>query len=325
MKRRKFVAATALGIPAVGLLPGLIAARGRGTGSDGGRVVVSTWNFAGANETAAEALTGGAPPLDAVERGIRVVESDPTNTSVGIGGYPDRDGHLTLDASIMEGTGSCGSVVFVEGVANPITLARLVMEKTPHVILAGSGAEQFAREQGLALRKELTPGARKAWEDWVKENHYAPVPIGRENHDTIGMLALSGGRMAGGCSTSGAAWKMRGRVGDSPIIGAGLFVDDTVGAATSTGLGETVIRTAGSALIVELMRQGRSPEEACRGAVERILVKQPQYRGKLKFLVAFLALRNDGEVGAWGAGPGFEYAVVREGEKSVVRAKYSEF
>lgn len=293
-------------------------------GLPGSPVVVSTWNFAGANEAAYEALAGGGSVLDAVEKGIRVVESDPANTSVGIGGWPDREGRLTLDASIMEGTGRCGSVVFTEGVGNPITLARLVMEKTPHVMLAGEGAEQFAREQGLPLRKELTPGARKAWEEWLKSSGYAPAPLGRENHDTIGLLAMRDGKMAGGCSTSGAAWKMRGRIGDSPIVGAGLFVDDAVGAATATGLGETVIRVAGSALIVELMRQGRTPTEACREAVGRILSKQTEYRGKVKFLVAFLALRRDGEVGAYGAGPGFEYAVVRDGKKQTVTADYTE-
>jgi N4-(beta-N-acetylglucosaminyl)-L-asparaginase len=332
MKRRRFLATTALvSLPASSILGDLARASAPGlAGSDpaGGPpsspVVVSTWNFAGANEAAFESLKLGGTPLDAVESGIRVVESDPTNTSVGIGGYPDRDGHLTLDASIMEGAGRCGSVVFTEGVANPITLARLVMEKTPHVMLAGEGAEQFAREQGLPLRKDLTPGARKAWEEWLNSSGHSPPPVGKDNHDTIGLLALKDGRMAGGCSTSGAAWKMRGRVGDSPIVGAGLFVDDAVGAATSTGLGETVIRVAGSALIVELMRQGRTPTDACREAVERILSKQPQYRGQMKFLVAFLALRKDGEVGAYGAGPGFEYAVVRDGKKTVVTADYTE-
>jgi N4-(beta-N-acetylglucosaminyl)-L-asparaginase len=332
MKRRRFInfiPAAALGLPAAGLVPGLLGARARATGNTGGGaapgpVVVSTWNFAGANEAAYDALDGGASPLDAVEKGIRVVESDPANTSVGIGGYPDRDGRLTLDASIMEGTGRCGAVLFIEGVANPISLARLVMEKTPHVILSGEGAEQFAREEGMTLRKELTPGARKAWEEWMKSSGYAPAPIGKENHDTIGLLALKDGKMAGGCSTSGAAWKMRGRVGDSPIVGAGLFVDDAVGAATSTGLGETVIRVAGSALVVELMRQGRTPEEACREAVGRILAKQTQYHGQVKFLVAFLALRKDGEAGGYGAGPGFEYAVVRGGKKEIVTARYTD-
>lgn len=295
-----------------------------GPGGPAGPLVVSTWNFAGANEAAWKVLEGTAGPLDAVEAGIRVAEADPANTSVGIGGHPDRDGHLTLDASIMEGNGRCGSVVFSEGVAHPVSLARLVMERTPHVMLAGAGAEQFAREQGMAVRKELTPGARKAWAEWMKAEGYAPAPIGRENHDTIGMLALKEGKLAGGCSTSGAAWKMRGRVGDSPIVGAGLFVDDGAGAATATGLGETVIRISGSALVVELMRQGRTPTEACRAAVERILAKQTQYRGTVKFLAAFLAVRSDGEVGAFSAGPGFEYAVVRDGVKTIVTSEYAE-
>ncbi len=300
-----------------------VGSTGRQSGQGmGAPVVVSTWNFAGANEAAAEALNRGASPLDAVESGIRVTEADPANTSVGIGGYPDRDGHLTLDASIMDGSGKCGSVVFLEGIDHPISVARLVMEKSPHVMLAGEGAALFAEEHGYAVKRELTPAAKKAYDEWLKTSDYRPRPLGRENHDTIGMLAMAGGKMAGGCSTSGAAWKLHGRVGDSPIIGAGLFVDETVGAATSTGLGETVIRIAGSALVVELMRRGMTPGEACRAAVERVYEKHPAERANKGFLVAFLALRKDGEAGAYGFGPGFEYAIVREGKKTIVASEY---
>ncbi len=326
MKRRTFIGAAALlGLPARSLAgrmldPGARTPRDQGEGDAG--VVVSTWNFAGASEAAGESLDRGASPLDAVEAGIRVAEADPSNTSVGIGGYPDRDGHLTLDASIMEGNGRCGAVVFMEGIDHPISVARLVMEQSPHVLLAGDGAARFAMEHGFESRKKLTPGAKQAYQDWLKASGYRPAPIGPENHDTIGMLALKGGKLAGGCSTSGAAWKMHGRVGDSPIIGAGLFVDDAVGAATSTGLGETVIRIAGSALVVELMRQGRSPREACRGAVERLYEKHPELRADTGFLAAFLALRKDGEVGAYGFGPGFEYALFRRGVKTVVKSEY---
>lgn len=326
MKRRTFIGATTLlglsGSRMAAGIPGPVRFAGQ-TGSSGvAPIVVSTWNFAGANEAAAEALKRGSTPLDAVEEGIRVTEADPGNTSVGVGGYPDREGHLTLDASIMEGSGKCGSVVFLEGVDHPISVARLVMEKSPHVILAGDGAARFAQEHGYVIRRELTPGARKAYEKWLTENPDRPKPVGRENHDTIGMLAMIDGKMAGGCSTSGAAWKMHGRVGDSPIIGAGLFVDDGVGAATSTGLGEMVIRIAGSALVVELMRQGRTPDEACRAAVDRVYEKHPESRTNKAFHVAFLALRKDGEVGAYGFGPGFEYAVVRDGTKSVITSDH---
>ena len=326
MKRRTFIGTAALlGLPAASLAGTILRPHPnavRTPGDVGGAVVVSTWNFAGASEAAIAALDRGQSPLDAVEAGIRVTEADPSNTSVGIGGHPDRDGHLTLDASIMEGSGRCGSVVFMEGIDHPISVARLVMEKSPHVMLAGEGAARFAQQNGYALRKELTPGARKAYEEWLKTSGYRPEPIGPDNHDTIGMLALKEGKMAGGCSTSGAAWKMHGRVGDSPIIGAGLFVDDAVGAATATGLGETVIRIAGCALVVELMRQGRSPEEACRGAVERLYEKHPEQRTNTGFLAAFLALRKDGEVGAYSFGPGFEYALVRKGARSIVKSDH---
>lgn len=326
MKRRTFIGTAALiGLPGARMAGNLLFPERAAAQTGAGKIpptVVSTWNFPGANEAASEALKRGATPLDAVESGIRVTEADPANTSVGIGGFPDRDGHLTLDASIMDGSGRCGSVVFMEGIDHPISVARLVMEKSPHVMLAGEGAARFAQEHGYALKKELTPGAGKAYDEWLKENDYHPKPLGRDNHDTIGMLALAGGKMAGGCSTSGAAWKMHGRVGDSPIIGAGLFVDEAVGAATSTGLGETVIRIAGSALVVELMRQGMTPGDACRAAVERVYEKHPAERTNKGFLVAFLALRKDGEVGAYGFGPGFEYVVVRDGARTIVTSEY---
>jgi N4-(beta-N-acetylglucosaminyl)-L-asparaginase len=325
MKRRTFIATATLGLPSIGIAAGSLLVRRREPDPDPGPVVVSTWNFPGAGEAAYQRLKSGGGALDAVEEGIRITEADASNTSVGIGGYPDRDGHLTLDASIMEGTGRCGSVVFMEGIDHPISVARAVMEKSPHVMLAGEGATQFAMEQGFTYKKELTVQARKAYADWLKNGGYRPKELGRENHDTIGMLVLSGGAMAGGCSTSGAAWKMHGRVGDSPIVGAGLFVDDEAGAATSTGLGETVIRVAGSASIVELMRRGESPRDACRIVVERIMTKQVEYRGQGGFLVAFLALGKDGRIGAWGCGPGFEYAVLRDGRRDIVRAEYHSF
>lgn len=287
---------------------------------DGAPVIVSTWNFEGANDAAWKTLDGGGSPLDAVEAGIRVPEADPRVTSVGLGGHPDRDGILTLDASIMEGTGACGSVVFTRAIDHPISAARLVMEKTPHVLLAGEGADRFAAEHGLGVRRELTPGAREAWETWKRSSGYRPPPIGPGNHDTIGMLALKGGRFAGGCSTSGAAWKMHGRVGDSPIIGAGLFVDDAAGAATATGLGEEVIRIAGCAVVVESLRRGASPEEACRTAAERLRDRRRSRGGG--FVAAFLALSRAGEAGAFGLGAGFEYALTREGVTTVVRAPF---
>jgi len=283
--------------------------------------VVSTWDFGvAANQAAWAVLKGGGRALDAVEAGARVPEADLRNHSVGRGGYPDRDGHVSLDASIMDGDGSCGAVAALEQIAHPISVARRVMEKTPHVLLVGAGALQFALEQGFAREKLLTAESERAWHEWRKSADYQPVPNdevrkqrhaatrgGKDNHDTIGMLALDAhGHLAGACTTSGMAWKLRGRVGDSPIVGAGLYVDDEVGAATSTGVGEEVIRNAGSFLVVELMRQGRTPEEACREAVRRVL-KRNKSAGDIQ--VGFLALNRAGDVGAWSLQAGFNYAV----------------
>jgi N4-(beta-N-acetylglucosaminyl)-L-asparaginase len=251
-----------------------------------------------------------------------VPEADLANHSVGRAGYPDRDGHVSLDASIMDERGNCGAVAAIEHIAHPISVARRVMEKTPHVLLAGDGALQFALEQGFAREELLTPESRAAWRAWLKTAQYQPVanseastygqgalgtPGGSSNHDTIGMLALdAAGNLSGACTTSGMAWKLRGRVGDSPIVGAGLYVDGEVGAATSTGVGEEVIRNCGSFLVVELMRQGRSPEAACKEAVERILKKKA---GAKDLQVGFIALNREGEAGAWAIQGGFSWAL----------------
>ena len=269
-------------------------------------VMVSTWNHGMlANDAGFEALASGGSALDMIEAGARLVEADAEGLSVGIGGLPDRDGHVTLDACIMNHVGDAGSVCFVQNVAHPITLARHVMEKTPHVMLAGAGAEQYARELGMQPTNLLTEQAQKAWENWKTQSQYKPV-INIENHDTIGLLALDDqGRMAGGCTTSGVAYKMHGRVGDSPIIGAGLFVDGQVGGATATGLGEAVMRTVGSFLVVELMRQGASPQEACNEAVQRIIKSMPTD----DLQVGYLALDRLGRTGAHAIHSGFNYAV----------------
>jgi len=284
--------------------------------------VASTWDFGiAANQAAWRILGSGGHALDAVEAGARVPEADLKNHSVGKGGYPDRDGHVTLDASIMDADGNCGAVAAIEHIAHPISVARRVMERTPHVLLVGEGALQFALEQGFEKEQLLTPEAEQAWHEWSKQARYQPsinsevhdygasgVPGGAHNHDTIGMLALDAqGRLAGACTTSGMAWKLHGRVGDSPIIGAGLYVDGEIGAATSTGVGEEVIRNAGSFLVVELMRQGRTPTEACKEAVLRIVSKRPKASKTLQ--VGFLAMNRAGEIGAWAIQHGFSYAV----------------
>jgi len=281
-------------------------------------IVISTWNFGvDANKEAWKTLEKGGRALDAVEAGVRIPEADMSNHTVGRAGYPDRDGHVTLDACIMDEFGNCGSVAAMENIAHPISVARLVMEKTPHIMLVGDGATQFAVEQGFKREKLLTPESEKAWKEWLKTAKYAPVlniedkqhaPGNQYNHDTIGMLALDAkGNISGACTTSGMAFKLHGRVGDSPIIGAGLFVDNEVGGATSTGVGEEVIRNVGSFLVVELMRQGYHPEDACREAVNRIIKKKPDTAKQIQ--VGFLAINKKGEHGAYAIQPGFEYAV----------------
>ncbi len=279
--------------------------------SDDATLVISTWNHGlPANIAARATLRNGGTVLDAVEHGVMIVEADPTNLSVGLGGLPDRDGIVTLDASIMTGDCRAGSVCFVQGIAHPISLARMVMERTPHVILAGLGAERFAREQGISqVPNALTLQARKAWEVWCKEKNYSPV-INIENHDTIGLLAInSSGEMAGACTTSGLAFKAHGRVGDSPIIGAGLYVDNEVGAATCTGLGESVLRTLASFLAVESMRSGASPQQACETAIKRIVSKHSNYKD---FQVGILAIDRQRRHGAYSIQKGFSYALNEE-------------
>lgn len=286
-------------------------------------IVLSTWDFKlGVNETAFRVLESGGSVLDAVEKSINVVEQDPTVTSVGRGGFPDRDGHVTLDACIMDEKGNAGSVVFLEHIVRPISVARRVMESSPHVVLAGEGALQFAIEQGFKKEDLLTEQAKAAYINWLKTSSYQP-PIDAKNHDTIGLIAMDkDGKLAGGCSTSGLAWKYHGRVGDSPLIGAGLYVDNEVGAATSTGLGETVIKVCGSFMIVELMRQGRIPQEACEVAVARLIRKQPQYQDVDDFLVGFIAINKKGAIGAFSYKKGLQYSLHKDGVNNVFDAAY---
>ena len=279
-------------------------------------VVISTWNHGyKANEAAWKVLENGGSAVDAVEQGVRVPEADPKNTSVGYGGTPDRDGHVTLDASIMKGNGECGSVTFLEHIMHPISVAKLVMEKTPHVMLSGNGALQFALENGFKKENLLTENAKKAWEEWMVKSDYKPV-INIENHDTIGMLAIDKeNHIAGACTTSGLGYKMHGRVGDSPVIGAGLYADDEVGAATATGMGELVLKTLGSFLLVELMRNGYSPQEACEEGIKRIVAKIPDYK---EFQIGYLAINKAGETGAYAIHKGFNYALFREGKFELI-------
>ena len=310
MKRRKFLRNSSL--TAAGAISGPILASYNDriepevkTNTPVQPITVCTWNFKNATAKSWEVLNGGGSALDAVEQGVRVEEADVKNETVGKGGRPDRDGNVTLDACIMDKDGNCGSVVYLQNIAHPVSVARKVMEKTPHIILAGKGAEQFAYEQGFKKEDLFTESTRRQYEEWKKTSKYETT-INIENHDTIGMLAIDkNGDIAGACTTSGMAYKVGGRVGDSPIIGAGLFIDNEVGGATATGVGEEVIRTVGSFLIVELMRQGKSPQEACEEGVKRIMKKN---KGRKDFQIGFLAINKQGETGGYCVHPGFTYS-----------------
>jgi N4-(beta-N-acetylglucosaminyl)-L-asparaginase len=285
-------------------------------------VVLSTWSFGiAANTGAWKILSTGGRALDAVEQGVRLVEDNPEERSVGYGGRPDRDGRVTLDACIMDEKANIGSVAFLEHIKNPISVARAVMEKTPHVMLVGEGALLFALAQGFRKTNLLTEESEKEWRDWLKKSDYLP-PVNIENHDTIGMIAIDSlGNLSGACTTSGLAYKMHGRVGDSPIIGAGLFVDNEVGAATATGHGEEVIRTCGSYLVVEMMRNGFTPQKACEEAVKRIhrnLVNQK--RNIRDIQIGFIALNKNGESGAYCLQKGFNYALHDQNENRLIDA-----
>ena len=260
-------------------------------------IVIATWDVKNATKKAWEVLKDGGSSLDAIEQGCMVEEANENNQSVGKGGLPDRDGNVTLDACIMNPEGNCGSVVFLKNITHAISVARKIMEDTPHVMLAGEGAEKFAYSLGYPKENLLTEKSRASWLEWKKTSKYKPI-INIENHDTIGMLAIDNkGDISGGCTTSGLAYKMSGRVGDSPIIGSGLFIDNEVGGAVATGLGEEVVKTVGSFLVVELMKKGNSPQIACEEAIKRIVSKKnSNYKD---FQVAYIAINKKGETGSF--------------------------
>jgi isoaspartyl peptidase/L-asparaginase-like protein (Ntn-hydrolase superfamily) len=323
--RREFLLSTGAGLAAVGaaglgraqnnpnamnLIDKIVAP---GEQPAGEPVVVSTWRHGlPANEEAWQVLGAGGRGLDAVEKGARVVEADPAITSVGYGGRPDREGHVTLDACIMDENGDAGAVAFLQDIMHPVSVARRVMEETPHVMLVGDGARRFALAQGFPAEDLLTEASRLDWQEWLKTAKYDPwSPPTPTNHDTISMLALDrAGNLSGCCTTSGLKYKMHGRVGDSPIIGAALFVDNEVGAACATGVGEEVMKTLGSFLIVELMRQGASPQEACEEGIRRIVKR---HRDLENVQVGYLALDRLGRIGAYDVQPWFQYAVTDAG------------
>jgi len=337
--RRKFLQSSLFG--SIGVLAGRKLSAGAPYATlKGNPIVISTWDTGlAANAGAWKVLGNNGRALDAVEAGVRVTE-DSINCCVGLGANPDRDGFVTLDACIMDELGNCGSVGALERIKHPISVARRVMEKTPHVMLVGPGAQQFALAEGFPLEEQkLSDDAKKAYDQWLKKSEYKPVinientrsgghgpsapsrlANGDWNHDTIGMVAMdAAGNLSGSCTTSGMGFKMRGRLGDSPIIGAGLFVDNEVGACTATGQGEDVIRICGSHTVVELMRQGMSPEQACKAAVERIMRIKGDKAKEIQ--VAFLALNKKGETGAFAIQKGFSYALKSNMEEKMYTAK----
>ncbi|MBC8426314.1 isoaspartyl peptidase/L-asparaginase [bacterium] len=309
INRRDFLKATAIGPVAFGLERAIAEELPQSDGP----LVVSTWAFgAVANEAAWARLDPGAPALDAVIDGVAVAEADPDNHYVGLGGYPDCDGHVTLDACVMDQRGEAGAGARPGDAGHPAAGARGGMDRTPPAMPGGAGAKRFAPHAGFPAQPPLTTGAaapRRQKRDEV--GSYKPE-INAESHDTISMLAIDrGGDLSGACTTSGMKWKMSGRVGDSPIIGAALFVDNAVGAACATGLGEAVMKTCGSFLVVENMRRGMGPEAACRDALQRIADTNPH---SAELQVGYIALTRDGRVGGHAIQPGFSFAV-RDGER----------
>ncbi|MCX8009644.1 MAG: N(4)-(beta-N-acetylglucosaminyl)-L-asparaginase [Ignavibacteria bacterium] len=326
ISRRKFIStsiATTVGVSILGKTDLLKAEKLNPKSiSESEPIVISTWNRGlGPNKKAWEVLMNGGTSLDAVEQGVRVAEDDPANNSVGLGGLPDEDGIVTLDASIMDWQGRCGAVAYLQNIKNPISVARKVMEHTRHVMLAGEGAKKFALKMGVKEENLLTEESRKRWVDW-KENLSDKDFWKPENHDTITMLAIDKfGNISGACTTSGLFGKIHGRVGDSPIIGAGLFVDNEVGAAGGTGIGESIMRTCGSFLIVEKMREGMSPQEACEYVIRRLIEKNKKML-KVPFQCAFIALNKNGEIGAYSITDVFEYVLTKKGKDEVLKSKY---
>ncbi len=332
MNRKNFIKLSSLGLSALGLHSFTTAAKKP--------IVVSTWDSGmDVNAAAWKILAANGKCIDAIEAGAMQIE-DTINCCVGLGGYPDRDGIVTLDACIMDQHANCGAVAGLEQIKHPVSVARKVMELTPHVLLCGNGAQQFAIENGF--KKEpavLSTEAEEAYKKWLLKSEYKPVinienkkeghgPFapaffddGSPNHDTMGLVAIdAAGDICGAVTTSGMAFKVHGRVGDSPIIGAGLFVDNQVGAATSSGVGEEVIRICGTHLVVEFMRQGLSPELACKKAVERIVKRDPKKAKEMQ--VGFLAINKRGEYGAYAIQEGFVFSVRSNSENQIHKSKF---
>ncbi len=310
--------------PAVAILPTVLASNSMMHGcaprelATNDSIFVSTWYNQNANNEAANSAKSGKNVIDSIVDGVSYVESDIEDMSVGKGGRPDRDGDVTLDSCIMDHNGEAGGVCFMQSIEHPIQVAREVMYNTPHVLLAGEGATRFALSKGHEKTDLLTKESKSEYKEWLKEKKYKPVP-NIEQHDTIGMLGLHDGKLGGGCSTSGLAYKLKGRVGDSPIIGAGLFVDGGIGGCTATGLGEIVMKNLSSFLVVEFMRGGDSPQLACEKAIKRIVDKMKGNKEDQQ--VGLLAIDVNGNIGGYSILTGFTYAKTINGETSIVECQ----
>lgn len=293
--------------------PGTTSTAGAPQGSR--PLMIATWPFGKiANEHAFEKLRAGGSRVDAVESGIREIERRSSDGSVGIEGRPNAAGYPQLDACIMDGPGQrAGSVAGVEGIVHPISAARAVMDHCRHVMLVGEGARWFALEHGVESIDTAPYDALKA--KWVAGERSSDID--RRGHDTVALLVLDAdGEIAGGCSTSGAGGKLPGRVGDSPILGSGLYVDNEVGAAGATGLGENIMRYCGSFLVVEYMRQGMHPQAACEEVVHRIARLDPK---GYELSICFIALDKQGRWGAAASNQRFPFAVATATGNEIVR------
>jgi N4-(beta-N-acetylglucosaminyl)-L-asparaginase len=323
MKRRKFIKAGAVGLAVTSISACSDSSSTKRQNSHsklGIPISIATWgpNVDAVNQ-AMFTMENGGTALDAVEKGGNVPEGNPDDMSVGYGGRPDRDGKVTLDACIMDAEMNAGSVTFLEGIKHPLSVARRVMENTPHVMLSGDGALKFAIAEGFPVEELLTEKAAEEYKKWLETAEYKPE-ANIELHDTIGIMVIdSANKIAGACTTSGMAYKMHGRVGDSPVIGAGMYVDDEIGGAVATGVGELVLKTCGSFLIVELMRQGRSPQEACEEGVKRIANKLKAFE---QYQVGFLAIDKKGNHGAYAIQEGFNYAINQSGSTEVYKSDF---
>ena len=312
MKRRDFFKSGFLGLS----IPSFLFSKNTVKRNENNPAIITTWNYPRANEEAIRVLNNNGTAMDAAEAGCRILEADEKNIYIGIGSLPDETGKVTLDSCVMDSNGNCGSVAFLQNIVHPVSVARKVMEDTKHVMLVGEGARKFAISKGFKQKNLLTKESRKAWREWLKDRRQMTP---HEAHDTISMLVQDGnGDIAGACTSGGWAYKLHGRVGDSPIIGAGLFVDNEVAPAAATGLGEEVIKTTGSFLVVELMRQGYSPKKACEEALKRVI---KAHNGNPDFQIGYIALRKDGEVGSACLKWSFGYMVTQNGSSKLHKAK----